>query len=141
MKNKKYWIAIPQTVSMQNDYKNGWEIETSTIEKENLILDEFFNTYVKNPDNTEFINFDTNVYNELDKIGVWDTLNQISSGEYIEAYEEGDITNIDELKEVYTYLQSIKEKALSENAKKAIDGMLYLIDKAIKNNVGIYFFF
>jgi hypothetical protein len=141
MKNKKYWIAIPQTVSMQNDYKNGWEIETSTIEKENLILDEFFNTYVKNPDNTEFINFDTDVYNELDKIGVWDTLNQISSGEYIEAYEEGDITNIDELKEVYTYLQSIKEKALSENAKKAIDGMLYLIDKAIKNNVGIYFFF
>ena len=136
-----YCVAIPQTMAMQNDYENGWEIDTITVEKEKLSLDDIFEVYVKNPDDTEYINFYDDVYNELDKIGVWDTLNQISSGEYIEAYEEGDITNIDELKEVYTYLQSIKEKALSENAKKAIDGMLYLIDKAIKNNVGIYFFF
>jgi len=142
MINRKYWVAIPQNIAMQNNYESGWEIEIKTIEEENLILDEFFNTYVKNPDDTESTLFYTDVYNELEELGVWDMLSQISSGDYaIEAYEEGDITDSDELKEVYTYLQSIKEKPLSEDTEKTIEGMLYLVDKAIKNGLGVYFFF
>ena len=141
MSNKKYWIVIPQTITMQNHYENGWEIDTTTIEKENLLLDDFFDVYVKNPDDTEYINFYDDVYNELEKIGVWDTLNQISSGEYIEAYEEGDITDTNELKEVSTYLESLQIKTLSENAKKTIINILSLVNKAIKKNLGIYFFF
>ena len=138
---KKYCIAIPQTISMQNDYENGWELDITVIENKKLILDDIFDVYIKNPDDIEYLNFHDDVYKELDGIGVWDTLNQISSGEYIEAYEEGDIKDMKELKGVYSYLQSLENESLSNSANKTVKGISDLIENALKKGVGVYFFF
>lgn len=138
---KKYTIAIPQDKKMQDAYENGWEIETKTIEDEKLLFDDLFEVYVKNIDDTEYIDLNSEIFHELNTIGVWNSLNQFATYGSIEDYEEGDIKELQQMQNAYSYLKSINNTSLSKESKKIIDNIINLIEKAIQKNVGIYFFF
>lgn len=68
------------------------------------------------------------------------TLNEIDINALIAEYEESEITDISKLLEVEIFL-NIKKENFSDETKLVVDKIILLIKKAIKNNVGIYFFF
>jgi len=137
---KKYIIAIPQNKEMEDDYQNGWEIETSLIEKLNLKEDELFYVYTKFPEKTEYISIPSEVFRELDINEVWETINKMDTNALIDTYEEAEIRNKNKLVEVENFLNSIKEN-FSDETTLVVNKIILLIRKAIRNNVGVYFFF
>jgi len=137
---KKNWIAIPQNKRVEYDYQNGWEIEDETIKKENLKLDEFFDLYVKDSSKTKCIGLSDKEYYELDKLGIWDNLNNISPNALIDHHEEAEITNPEELEDVIIFLRKNID-LFSKESNKVILELIDLIEEALSIGVGVYFFF
>ena len=138
---KKYIIAVPQHKDMEDDYQNGWEIETNLIESLELKKDDVFEVYVRYPAQTEYISLSSKEFNTLEKHGIWDSINElVSENIFIEEYEEDEILDIQNLMKIIDFLEN-KKKVFSYEMMLLIDKVLVLIRKAIQNNVGIYFFF
>ena len=137
---KKYYIAIPQSIKVEEDYQNGWEIDNNLVKELNLKKDEFFDVYVDNPKETKYITLTLEEFNFLEINEIWDTMNQIDSNAMIDDYEEAEIRNPNSLIRIIHFLNT-KENEFTIEKNKIIKEIIELIQLAIKNKVGVYFFF
>ena len=137
---KKYYIAIPQSIKVEEDYQNGWEIDKNLIKELNLKKDDFFDVYVKNQEETKYIELTPEEFNFLENNEIWDTMNQIDSSAMIDDYEESEIRNPTSLIRIVNFLET-KENEFTIEKNKIIKEIIELIQLAIKHKVGVYFFF